>query len=332
MELESVRALKAELSENLIQPLIEETRGLATFAVSARSLDRMTGIRPGIALGITRAGPGHYLLAVRIQQRPLESSETLRTHFLAAAKGEVDYQYVGRVSKRQGGWTQQRQRPLLIGCSIGHFNITAGTLGAFVRRRGSDGVAILSNNHVLADEDRGQPGDAILQPGKYDNGHDPADRVGALLTAIPLVTAGNLVDAAIASVAEGIGQDADLITGLGPITSVRAAPLETGDEVAKLGRTTGLTHGRVRAFEVDNVVVRYDRGDLSFDRQIEIEGAGANSFSEGGDSGSLIVDGERRACGLLFAGGDQGGANGKGLTYANHIDEVLKALDIDLAI
>jgi hypothetical protein len=49
--------------------------------------------------------------------------------------------------------------------------------------------------------------------------------------------------------------------------------------------------------------------------------------------GSLIVDADSRlAVALLFAGGDVGGSNGKGLTYANPIHAVLDALGIDLAL
>jgi len=77
-------------------------------------------------------------------------------------------------------------------------------------------------------------------------------------------------------------------------------------------------------------VVSFDLGDLRFDGQIEIEGAGDDPFSGPGDSGSLIVNAERRGIGLLFAGGDQGGTNGKGLTYANPLRAVLDALEVDL--
>ena len=94
----------------------------------------------------------------------------------------------------------------------------------------------------------------------------------------------------------------------------------------KIGRTTGATAGRVTAFDVDNVIVNYDRGNLRFDNQIEIEGAGRTAFSDGGDSGSLIVNARMEAAALLFAGGDSGGSNGLGLTYANPIRDVLKAL------
>jgi hypothetical protein len=86
----------------------------------------------------------------------------------------------------------------------------------------------------------------------------------------------------------------------------------------------------VTAFELDDVTVQFDIGLLRFNNQVEIEGAGDAPFSQGGDSGSLIVDADRRAVGLLFAGGDHGGTNGKGLTYANPLRSVLDALKVDL--
>jgi hypothetical protein len=62
-------------------------------------------------------------------------------------------------------------RPQPCGVSIGHHAITAGTLGCLVRRNGDeDGFYILSNNHVLADCDRANIGDLILEPGPDDGG------------------------------------------------------------------------------------------------------------------------------------------------------------------
>jgi hypothetical protein len=145
----------------------------------------------------------------------------------------------------------------------------------------------------------------------------------------------NLIDAALAAVAAGVDIDAGLLrailagqdrqlAGLGPEF------VDEGTVVHKIGRTTGATEGRVTAFDLDNVVVAYDTGNLRFDNQIEIEGSGNAAFSDGGDSGSLIVDGEMRAIALLFAGGDTGGSNGLGLTYANPIRTVLSSLNATL--
>jgi hypothetical protein len=69
---------------------------------------------------------------------------------------------------------------------------------------------------------------------------------------------------------------------------------------------------------------------LRFDNVLEIDGSGANAFGAGGDSGSLIVDADRRAVALLFAGGDTGGTNGQGLAFAIPILAALDALGVDL--
>jgi hypothetical protein len=81
------------------------------------------------------------------------------------------------------------------------------------------------------------------------------------------------------------------------------------------------------------VVVGYDSGNLRFDNQIEVESASDVPFSEGGDSGSLIVTADDHlAAGLLFAGSDQGGQGDLGLTYANPIAAVTEALDASFAL
>ena len=51
---------------------------------------------------------------------------------------------------------------------VGHIKVTAGTLGAFVKRQGSDEIFMLSSNHVLTNEDRAKIGDAVVQAGSID--------------------------------------------------------------------------------------------------------------------------------------------------------------------
>ena len=73
-----------------------------------------------------------------------------------------------------------RLRPAKGGVSIGHLNITAGTLGGLVCDNESNDVMILSNNHVLADCNAGAAGDHIVQPGVYDGGHCHQDCIAEL--------------------------------------------------------------------------------------------------------------------------------------------------------
>ncbi len=219
-----------------------------------------------------------------------------------------------------------RVRPLRPGVSIAHVDVTAGTLGAFVVVGGV--VHALSNYHVLAGSPAAVPGDLVLQPGPADGGVAPADRVGTLAAVVPLAAGRTaVVDAAVARLDV---QDVDPTYPVGRIT--RTARAVGGETVGKIGRTTAVTAGRVTAIELDDVVVGYgeELGNLRFDDQIEIEGLGRQPFSRGGDSGSLVYREDGVALGLLFAGSETGGDNGRGLTYVNPIDAVLEALDATL--
>ncbi|MGH7824529.1 MAG: hypothetical protein ACREQ7_05055 [Candidatus Binatia bacterium] len=329
MVLDSARELKAMLVRRQLKPLMANRRIVSVLAPGARAVADVDAIRRTIALGVSRKGVNDFRLAVRVQNRSLEDGREVEK-ITQQAKGEVDIRYIGRLVKRSPAWHRSRQRPLLIGVSVGHFRITAGTLGCFVTRK-EGAVRILSNNHVLADENKGKKGDAILQQGAIDGGKRGRDTIGALDRFVKLNRAGaNLVDAALGRIRNNIEFDSETLRGVGKLRGVRNSILDIGDGVHKVGRTTGVTRGRVTAFELDNVVVAYDIGNLRFDDQIEIEGADAGPFSQGGDSGSLIVDDDRQAVALLFAGGDQGGANGKGFTYANPIAKVLEGLRVDL--
>jgi len=243
-----------------------------------------------------------------------------------------------------------RLRPALGGMSIGHYRITAGTLGCVVRRGGQ--VLVLSNNHVLANSNDAAMGDAILQPGPIDGGVDPADRLAVLDRFVPIVmteeasscafanavasvanglarlirssarlravserVAANLVDAATALPIE-TAWVSDRVAGIGGIAGQARA--ELGMPVQKSGRTTGLTSGEIEQVDV-TVDVQYGAGKVArFTDQVM-----AGAMSQGGDSGSAILDAQGNIVGLLFAGSDK-------TTVANRIEHVFVALEIGL--
>ena len=338
MDLDSVRGLKAELAGsgtfaspapralvalNLMDNLERRTQALAQTDPLPRT----------VALGVARRTKNDYRLAIRIQRRSLERSPQIEA-IRRKAKNEVDIRYIGHVTKLATLTARTRQRPLRIGLSIGHYKVTAGTLGAFVTLRVDGQVRILSNNHVLANENRARVGDAIVQPGIYDGGKRPKDVVGTLAEFVRLSkTRLNNVDCALAAVRGSVKYAPALLRGHGTLKGVATTPVDIGDRLEKLGRTTGHTRGRITAFELDNVIVGYDMGNLRFDDQIEVEGVGIGPFCQGGDSGSLVYNtGDHLAVGLLFAGGDTGGRNGAGLTYVNPIARVLRRLRVDLLL
>jgi len=161
MKLDSVRELKQSLMRSMLSPAEVTARSRAVGV--ARRLAASATDHRGVALGVRPRRKSDYTLAIRVQHRGYENSDYIQ-RIRAKARGEIDFAYVGRIVKRAVPGLQDENRPLRIGCSVGHFRITAGTLGCIVRN-GAGGVMILSNNHVLADENRARKGDSILQPG-----------------------------------------------------------------------------------------------------------------------------------------------------------------------
>jgi hypothetical protein len=215
-------------------------------------------------------------------------------------------------------------RPVPIGVSTGHPNVTAGTIGARV----TDGTNVyaLSNNHVYANENNANTGEPVLQPGTYDGGIAPDDSIGTLYDFVPISfgSGTNYVDAAIALASiESLG-NATPPGGYGAPKST-TADASIGMKVLKYGRTTSQTKGRVYAINA-TVDVGYDSGVARFENQIVIT---PGTFSAGGDSGSLIVvdskrsDDHHKPVGLLFAGSSL-------YTIANPIGPVLDAFGVTI--
>jgi len=227
-----------------------------------------------------------------------------------------------------------RHRPAPGGVSVGHVNITAGTLGS--RAIGltapwNNRHLILSNNHVLADSNAGRVGDSIVQPGPADGGRHPGDQIAVLARWVTINFGGapNFVDTAFGwAWHERIRGEQYYLSGGSPAYySTGTAPIAAalGMTVGKSGRTTGLTQGRVTQIGVSVNVNYPGRGVALFRNQIAIQSVNANPFSAGGDSGSLIWQWAAgvRPVGLLFAGGGS-------TTFANPIGAVLAGLNIRL--
>jgi hypothetical protein len=247
-----------------------------------------------------------------------------------------------------------RWRPAPGGVSLGHYQITAGTLGSVVYDRQTGERMILSNNHVLANSNNARLGDPILQPGPADGGQLGPDTIALLQRFVPIrytsepptctvaktyawvgnrfaqvlhaqhrlqvvqirpaVT--NLVDAAVARL---IDDDylRDDILDIGPVNGVKEAALGMG--VCKSGRTTAFTTGTIRVLEATISVNYGPEQAATFEGQMV-----STPMSQGGDSGSLLVTHDtHQAVGLLFAGSSQA-------TIFNPIQTVLDQLRVEI--
>ena len=229
---------------------------------------------------------------------------------------------------------KKRRRPVRPGTSVGfkfphpkeNF-VMAGTFGAVATKSGKR--FILSNNHVLAENGLITLGSPIFQPGLLDGGIVNSDQVATLSDMIPIKPTGfNKVDCALAEFLPGIQINARHMPRVGKLTSTTPIAAANGMLIEKTGRTTGYTRGRVVDVAADINVPYEDPSGIefiaTFADQIVVVGTPPGSFSDSGDSGSLIVDRKtKRPTGLLFAGSNTH-------TIANHISDVLSTLRVKL--
>ncbi|MFW6006846.1 MAG: hypothetical protein ACOCQ5_02570 [Halanaerobiales bacterium] len=249
-----------------------------------------------------------------------------------------------------------KMRPARPGISISHYEVSAGTLGAIVTKKDSDEPLILSNNHVLANitngrDGKAEVGDPILQPGKYDNGKEDNDIIASLYDYVPIIKNGedkvkcpvartvenvtnhilhyfrpdysfklykekgeNIVDCALAR-PENTDDIDDSILDIGRVEGVKKP--EIGIRVQKSGRTSGLTKGNIKVVNTTVEVKMNETEKVKFYDQFITE-----PLSQAGDSGSLVLDEDRNAVGLLFAGSTDA-------TVCNNIQNVIEMLEIE---
>ncbi len=245
-----------------------------------------------------------------------------------------------------------RFRPVPGGSSISHPEISAGTLGCWVQK--GDQLYLLSNNHVIANSNEANIGDLIIQPGSYDGGINPEDIIAELSDFIPIhfqeevqnstsnltrwITdclngfsklmgsqtrlkayriqkRDNKTDCAIAKPlnAEDIAME---ILQIGTIAAKKEA--ELGMHIKKSGRTTGLTTGAIEQTDVTvSVSYGYNKTAVFTDQLL------AGAMSQGGDSGSAVLDLHNNLVGLLYAGSETS-------TLINRIQNVFDELKITL--
>ena len=338
--LEQLRSAKAVAVKNFLQAksFLEATPQIAR---ALRSTARATATAdPGlniVGVGIGRKRVGGKLTArtcVRVYvQRKLPKRAMAAESMVPARLDGVETDVIETGAFRALALSaaiqqaRSRLRPLKAGCSIGFAFpppkdrfVMAGTLGAIVERGGV--FYLLSNNHVLADEGQLAAGAPIYQPGLLDGGNAATDQVATLTQFVPLLAAGNTVDAALAQADGPALVSRKFVSG---VTLKSVSPLDATVNLAvhKMGRTTGYTRGTIEDVSAD-VKVGYDTGEYTFSNQIIINGLAQQAFSDSGDSGSLIVARTSgRATGLLFAGSTS-------YTIANHIGAVLTALGVAL--
>ncbi|AMP12307.1 hypothetical protein [Collimonas pratensis] len=216
--------------------------------------------------------------------------------------------------------------------------IGAGTLGCLVTDEAGQ-IFGLTNNHVSGMCNYSHQGEKILAPGHVDitaGGMDPYT-LGYHHSALPMtpgvpdnINISANLDAALIMIA-----DRDSVSSMQAgiyDTPSKCFELQPGQQVEKIGRTTGHRCGTVvgqmiGAYPVTYNVPGHGSQVTFFEPVMAVQGTDGNIFSEPGDSGSLvttILNGERYAVGLLFAGDNQG------LTYVLPLSRILTTFNVTL--
>ena len=337
--------------EKMVLATREQTQTAHTTAVEdflGRGMTNVIGLAEGIKWrnGEPTGEPALVVLVTaKIPQDQLASKDVVPAQLSGMQTDVLD---VGPVFAGGEGIAQdadvqtlaKRIRPAQGGYSVGHKNITAGTIATCVYdilpggsiNPPAHGIGIpakyyiLSNNHVLANSNAGAIGDAVLQPGPFDGGTDPADRIATLARfvpiqfnpPIPLPQQQNLVDCAVA-----VGEFHDLnreVYWSGYVRGWRRKTNVTvGTLVKKTGRTTNFTIGRITAVNA-TIDVNYGGGRVARLKEQIV----TTNMSAGGDSGSLVMTLDNLAVGLLFAGSATS-------MIANQIENVRALLRVEVA-
>ncbi|MET7718412.1 DNA/RNA non-specific endonuclease [Streptomyces sp. NPDC005407] len=202
---------------------------------------------------------------------------------------------------------KQRLDPILPGASVGHIDVSAGTIGCIVFDKNDGAPYVLSNWHVLHGSD-GELGEEVVQPGRHDDNRIAQNRLGTLKRS-HLGMAG---DCAVATIEDRRFNRE--IFELDIVPEELGEP-ELGDKVIKSGRTTGVTHGVVRRIET---LARIDYGGNvglqtigCFEIGLDPDNPPDNGeISQGGDSGAAWMFKKNGRPSKVLAGLHFGGESG----------------------
>lgn len=292
-------------------------------------------LRPGFsanihAVGIGRLAGGDYCIHVFLNDAddelwPGSGAATLPNSYRGVPVVPIEMPMAGFLSNPELSsfvapqyhhGIRDPQEVIIGGISGAHMNLSgqSGTIGYFCTRKSKlprrKEVHLLSNRHVFGDlwKDKVDGTDLIVQPSP---GEPASNRpIGTLVSFAELKFDNDLknpnhVDAAIAKLWAPLTHQ-PLIPLIGAVKGyVATKDVKIGEAVRKFGRTTGYTEGNIFSICLD-IWIRYDRTGKSafFQDQflIEPDMPQFTKFVSGGDSGSLLVDAEQHAIGLIFAG------------------------------
>lgn len=202
------------------------------------------------------------------------------------------------------------------GCSISYNNngLDSGTGGAFFKMKNSHSIYLLSNRHVMVNNNV-ELGTKITHPSRADarNQYDQEEIIGNVIWTSKKKS--SITDAAIAKIYSD-----DFPVAIGKYTLSKHFLLndigipKIGQNVKKCGRTTGETYGKIRSINCTINITQNIEQPQFYRKQIL-----TTYMTEPGDSGSVLINNSGEVVGLLFAGDEFKSS------FANNINNIFNS-------
>ncbi len=226
-----------------------------------------------------------------------------------------------------------RNRPLVVGASIGTRSGLFGSIGAFARRAGRPGF--ITSPAALGAFGRDVLDESVFQPGAAGGvGLSERTRVGAVSAFVSEINRDQpACYGAFVEVFDQVPVDIDLPVTVGAwraFTGVaEPAAAIIGSPVAKLGCRTGLTFGVIMGTDATVQIQIGERGQSVLVAGLLEIGGKLASFSLPGDAGAAVFDPVTGAILGLIVAGTEGDAP---RTYAVPVSPILERLEAELIL
>lgn len=197
--------------------------------------------------------------------------------------------------------------------NLGH-RIGPGTLGGIFKQRRNDSLYGITNAHVLAFSSEDPPMNKVIHPGCKDSSINRVTFGSILLRKITCYE-----DIGVVHILDSIPKKSNTRCSEVKIKGIDLPRENNGYQyVKKCGRTTGFTKGTITSLN-STVYTTYLGRRLKLINQIE-----TTCMNLGGDSGSLLINKDNNAVGLIFAKRIDNKA-----TFANPLKEAFSRHNID---
>lgn len=304
--------------------------------ITRRIIAQAEGPTPRLTVGYGATQAGSWRVEMRVQHPTVAAVLRARNLALEAGLSLRSLGILREITTHSGPHPASLDNnPLTIGSSVGIAGGGAGTLGAFLRDEAGR-PNLLSCSHVIARAGHAAAGEHVFHPSPRDR-HAP--RLIGRLDRFTDLRDGSAKpwEAAVALIDPAAGWGGNVIPcGHGFAQEGRTfgapwrGPLPPSPRVAKIGRRTGRTEGKVT---LQNLNIDITFNDLG--RAVEVEGlievawdSLEAPFSEAGDSGSLVFLADTlQPIGILVGGGlvELGDGTIVGRSYASPIATFLDA-------